>query len=63
MLTPNVKLSAVMYIPDFHFNLVSVNKLTKDAGLVMHFTDSKCMMQDPMSSIVIAEGKAMRGLY
>lgn len=63
IINPNMKSHEVLYIPDFHFNLVSVHKLTESRNLEVVFNGSKCMMQDPLSKNVIAEGKAMKGLY
>ena len=61
-LTPNLKLSNVLHVPDFQFNLLSVSKLCEQITRRVIFTPTNCILQDPMLQEVVL-GRASNGLY
>ena len=61
-LTPTLVLTNVLHVSDFQFNLLSVSKLCSQLAGQVTFTSSKCVLQGPMSQVVVL-GRASRGLY
>jgi len=61
-LTPTLVLTNVLHVPDFQFNLLSVSKLCSQLAGQVTFTASKCILQGPMSQVVVL-GRASHGLY
>ena len=55
-------LTNVLHVPDFHFNLLSVNKLCMQINGCIIFSPSECILQGPMSQAVVL-GRANSGLY
>ena len=53
----------VLYIPDFHHNLLSVSKLLDQNCLVAYFHSSHCSFQDLSTNQLKAIGKRLSGLY
>ena len=60
---PQLTLQNVLYVPDFKFNLISVNKLLNDLHLFALLTPEKCIFQDPSSSLTMAIAPVDHGLY
>ena len=50
-------------MPDFKFNLVSVNKLLTDLHLFALFTPDLCVFQDPSTNLTVATAPMNNGLY
>ena len=61
-LTPNLKLSNVLHVPDFQFNLLSVSKICEQFTGRVIFTPTNCILQDLMLQEVVL-GRANNGLY
>nr|XP_017221723.1 PREDICTED: uncharacterized protein LOC108198480 [Daucus carota subsp. sativus] len=61
-LTSELILHDVLYIPDFHFNLVSISKLSSSSNFEVHFNAHHCIVQDPMKR-VMGIGKLHGNLY
>jgi len=56
-------LKSVLYVPDLTCNLLSMNKLTKERGCVVTFSQSHCIFQDLSSGKMIGCTKENEGLY
>ncbi|CAN1765799.1 hypothetical protein LINPERHAP1_LOCUS9737 [Linum perenne] len=53
----------VLLVPNFHFNLVSISKLTNDLPVSLSFHSDKCHIQDLMTSKMIGLATQVKGLY
>ena len=62
-LNPNLSLSYVLYIPNFHFNLLSISKLTKLLNCAAIFLSTHCIFQDLKTRKIIGGGHEGDGLY
>uniref|UniRef100_A0A803LBA1 Integrase catalytic domain-containing protein n=1 Tax=Chenopodium quinoa TaxID=63459 RepID=A0A803LBA1_CHEQI len=62
-LTDNIVLKNVLLLPDFKHNLMSVRKLIEDGICIVNFDKNGCLIQDPTSKRVIAEGRSEEGIY
>ncbi|KAL0361773.1 UNVERIFIED_CONTAM: hypothetical protein Sradi_3861800 [Sesamum radiatum] len=62
-LSNSVTLTAVLYVPKFHHNLLSVSQLCKSMSVSLQFFDDLCMVQDLRSKRVLAIGKQIGKLY
>lgn len=61
---PNgLKINNVLYVPDFHCNILSVSRLKKENNCSITFVASSCVMQDLPSKNLIGKGKCQNGLY
>lgn len=58
-----MKLNNVLYIPDFHCNLLSVSRLTKEHNCAITFMANACIAQDLASKTLIGMGRHQNGLY
>ncbi|KAK3034764.1 hypothetical protein RJ639_032277 [Escallonia herrerae] len=56
-------LEQVLGVPEFHFNLLSVSKLTRDLNYALTFLSGFCVIQDLPSRMLIGVGKEWNGLY
>ena len=45
-LLPSIPLTFVLYVPDSPFNLISINKLTRDLNCLITFSDKSVTLQD-----------------
>ena len=61
-LSPTLTLTNVLHVPDFQFNLLSVNKLCAQVAGKVVFSSTDCILQGPMQQEVVL-GKACNGLY
>lgn len=62
-LTTNIILRDVLYVPDFHFNLISIPKLCTDMSCYVTFTSDLCIIHEPSLKREIVLGKFKTGLY
>ncbi|GAA0140999.1 hypothetical protein LIER_02242 [Lithospermum erythrorhizon] len=62
-LSPHLTLQNVLHIPDFHYNLLSIHKLTADLQKQIIFTREKCVLQDHSQREHLVLGKSSKGLY
>ncbi|KAL2235899.1 UNVERIFIED_CONTAM: Retrovirus-related Pol polyprotein from transposon RE2 [Sesamum indicum] len=62
-LHPHLTLTDVLFVPQFHHNLLSVSKLCSHSNLEMKFHSSCCLLQDPVTNKVIAIGRLCKNLY
>jgi len=63
MLSGNVALHRVLYIPNFRYNLLSVSKICSHEGCYVIFTPKCCIMQAPLVKRPQVLGELFRGLY
>lgn len=59
----DIILADVLYVPDFHFNLISVKKLCKDLACKLVFIHDKCYVQNPSMKNQMHVGSLHQGLY
>lgn len=59
---PNLQLTKVLYVPNFHYNLLSVSKLTNNLNCVVSFYPQFCLIQDLSSGKMRGIGRARCGL-
>jgi Reverse transcriptase (RNA-dependent DNA polymerase)/Integrase core domain/gag-polypeptide of LTR copia-type/GAG-pre-integrase domain len=59
----NQPANEALYLPDFHSNLLSVNKIVKDLNCAVIFLPEKVIFQDRISGNMIGEGILRNGLY
>ena len=62
-LLPSVPLTYVLYIPDFPFNLISINKLTHDLNCLITFSDNFVTLHDQSIRRTIGIGHEFQGLF
>lgn len=63
-LSKAISLHNVFYIPDFHFNLISVSSLTRDFSTFrIVFANNSCLIQDKCTLRTIGKGNLHNGLY
>ncbi|KAF5784023.1 putative RNA-directed DNA polymerase [Helianthus annuus] len=62
-LSNGIKISDVLYIPEFTCNLLSVSRLTQDLHCTVTFFPDFFIMQDLSSRKLIGTGKCQQGLY
>ncbi|KAL8161993.1 hypothetical protein V2J09_013482 [Rumex salicifolius] len=62
-LSEHIILHNVLHVPAFHFNLLSVNKLTKDMSTNVIFTPTSCLLQAPLMNKQLLIGHEVNGLY
>lgn len=56
-------LNDVLYIPSYHFNLISVSQLVSSLKCELTFSNVSCHIQDIMSSRMIGATDLQQGLY
>ncbi|KAL0436864.1 UNVERIFIED_CONTAM: hypothetical protein Sradi_0394300 [Sesamum radiatum] len=62
-LTDRLKLTNVLYIPTFKYNLISVQKLCASNAISVHFSPLNCWLQDLETKDILAVGRVLGGLY
>lgn len=62
-ISENITLNQVFYIPNLHFNLLSVRKLNKDLNCFTVFNANSCFFQDRESRKMIGCAELQDGLY
>ena len=55
-LSTDITLSSVYYVPNFAYNLLSVNRLAKDHNCAVVFLPSYCYLQDLTSNKILGRG-------
>nr|KYP43110.1 Retrovirus-related Pol polyprotein from transposon TNT 1-94 [Cajanus cajan] len=63
LLSKTCYLTDVLFIPNFHFNLISVSKLAKTLSCTLTFSDSDCQIQANHSMRMIGAAELRAGLY
>lgn len=58
-----IVLSEVLYVPNFHFNLISIHRLCKELNCVVSFTSNTCYIRDPLMKRHQVLYKQNEGLY
>lgn len=53
----------MLYVPEFHCNLLSVSRLTQDNNCFVNFFSHNCVFQDQTQQKVLATGEHQDGLY
>jgi hypothetical protein len=61
--SPGFLVAQVLYVPDFHLNLISVPKLCIDNKYTVSFNDDKCLIQERDTLKMIGLGELVEGLY
>lgn len=60
---PSLTLHGVLFVPSFGYNLLSVSKWISDTGGDVSFFRDHCEFHDKSSSVPLAKGKLIDGLY
>ena len=60
---PSIPLTSVLYVPDYPFNLITINKLTCDLNCSITFYDNSVTLQDRSTRWTIAIGCEFQGLF
>jgi hypothetical protein len=59
----DLQITQVLYVPDFHLNLISVPKLCLDNCLVVTFDNDNCLIQVKETLKMIGLARLTEGLY
>lgn len=62
-LYPNLTITNVLYVPEFHFNLLSVSRLTLTTSYCLMYSGDNCLIEDQFSMILIGYAKLKAGLF
>uniref|UniRef100_A0A3Q7GRS6 Uncharacterized protein n=1 Tax=Solanum lycopersicum TaxID=4081 RepID=A0A3Q7GRS6_SOLLC len=57
------ELQDVLFVPEFHYNLLSISKVTKDFNCFVSFYPGFCLFQDLSTGELKGIGKEDDGLY
>ena len=60
---PSLPLTSVFYVHNFHFNLISISKLTHDLHCVLTFSHNFVTLQDQSTGKTISIGQESQGLF
>ncbi|MCH83064.1 retrovirus-related pol polyprotein from transposon TNT 1-94 [Trifolium medium] len=60
---PGFLVSQVLYVPDFHLNLLSVPKLCIDNQYIVSFDNDRCLIQVRQNLNMIGLAELVKGLY
>lgn len=63
VLENGLKLVDVLYVPQFHHNLLSIHKLAQDNNCEVIFHPKSCTIMDSETKDVVGVGEMKRGLY
>ena len=63
VLGSKLQLSKILYVPNFHCNLVSIAQLCRELKCIVTFTDELCVIQDRISRNLIGVGELRGGVY
>ena len=53
----------VLYVPEFHFNLLSVSKISDSLNCIVSFNGSKCLIQEKNTQKLIGSSERREELY
>lgn len=60
----DLSLHGVLYIPQFHFNILSISMPLKDMPhLLVEFSNTSYILEDKSTSRMIGRGSSLHGLY
>ena len=62
-LVPGLVLTKVLHIPNFHFNLSSISKLTRQYSANVVFTPDVCLLQGHTLEKDLILGRENKGLH
>lgn len=62
-ISPRIRLMNVLFLPEFHHNLLPVGKLIQHSRLKVLFDDHGCVFQDLTTKEAVAYGRKLNGLY
>ena len=54
---PSTPLTSIIYVPDSPFNLISINKLTRDLNCLITFSNNSVTLQDWSTGRTIGIGR------
>ncbi|KAI5404727.1 hypothetical protein KIW84_051762 [Lathyrus oleraceus] len=60
--SPSLTLHNVLYIPNFHVNLISIAKLVNNNNCYIHFTADTCQIMHNLSKAMIGTTRMQKGL-
>ena len=60
---PSIPLTSVLYVPNSSFNLISINKLTRDLNRLITFSYNSVTLQDQSTGRTIDIGREFKGLF
>ena len=60
---PSMLLTFILYVPNSSFNLISINKLTRDLNYLITFSDNSATLQDWSTGKMIGIGREFQGLF
>ena len=63
IISKNLTLDAVLFVPNLDCNLLSISKLTRDHNCVTKFFPNMCEFQDLDSGRMIGNARMCAGLY
>ncbi|KAF7845046.1 uncharacterized protein G2W53_001951 [Senna tora] len=63
VINSKILLKDVLYVPEFRYNLISVHRLAGSSNMKFNFDTAQCIMQDLLSSQVLAVGRVEKHLY
>ena len=61
--TPSIPLTSVLSLPNFSFNLMFVNKLTRTLKCCISLFPDFCLFQDLIKNHIIGRSRESKGLY
>lgn len=62
-ISSSIVLHNVLYVPSFHFNLISINCLIRDNNCSAHFYLDHCLVQESTRGLTIGRGNIFSNLY
>ena len=62
-ISSNLILKNVLFVSQFHFNLLSVSALVVDSNLIVSFFPDYFLIQDQQNKKMIGKGDRREGLY
>ena len=62
-LSPDIELLSILHFPGFHFNLLSISKITRALNCSISFYHSLCIFKDLKMRRMIGIGHEVGGLY
>ena len=60
---PSIPLTSVLFVPDCPFNLIFINKLTRDLNYLITFSNNSVTLQDRSTGRTIGIGSEFYGLF
>ena len=62
-LDENIALKNVLDVPSLNCDMISVSQIIDDLDCIVQFTKNCCVMQDPVTRMLIGAGERKDGLY